>query len=76
MGIHLLQQSAHLGMLCEMWMPKSSILMPKASILVTVTVELMQLEEYKQFARNIYTHCCLRQIIIDEVHLVLMHSAF
>ncbi len=71
---HYQRQCANFNISCETWTPRSSASIPKANVLVTV--ELTQLPQFKDYVANLRAKDRLARIIVDEIHLILTHSAF
>jgi superfamily II DNA helicase RecQ len=71
---HYRMQCQKLDISCETWTPKSSLLAPKTNVLVTV--ELTQLQVFKDYVANLRARGRLARIIIDEIHLVVTHASF
>ncbi|KAF8328751.1 P-loop containing nucleoside triphosphate hydrolase protein, partial [Amanita rubescens] len=71
---HYRMQCNKFNIPCETWTPRSSLLTPKANVLVTM--ELTQLQQFKDYVGNLRVRDRLARIIIDEIHLVLTHSSF
>ena len=74
MHFHYGQQSTRFGISHETWTPKSNPTIPK--LIVLVTIELTQLEQFKEYMLKVHANGRLARIIVDEVHLVLTHAGF